>query len=177
LNFYDNLNEKYYNFINCDKITKKLDSKNITFEIEDYSNKTSEIKTISYLKKDNNNNIIDSIDFNFEVNCGKNNDIHSFSKQTAGYSYQMYYETNVPNSLPEKLIIKDSNNNNIEIKPERNNNNFYERFTIINAPFQNIKDIYENENLSNFSLNPETNDEKEGKSFKYLFTNNNNNVI
>ena len=176
LNFCDNINEKYYNFIKFDKITKKLDSNNIIFEIEDYSNKTSEIKTVSYLKKDNDDNIIDSKDFNFEVNCGKNNDIHSFSKQTEGYSYQMYYETNVPNSLPEKFVIKDNNNKNIEIKPERNNNNFYERFTIINAPYQNIKDIYENKNLSNFVLNPDTNKEKEGKSIKYLFTNNKNTI-
>ena len=80
----------------------------------------------------------------------------------------MYYETNVPNLLLEKFIIKDSNNENIEIKPERNNNNFYEWFTIINAPFQNIKDIYENENLSNFSLNPDTNKEKEGKNIKFI---------
>ena len=176
LSFCDNINEKYYNFIKFDKITKKLDSNNIIFEIEDYSNKTSEIKTVSYLKKDNDDNIIDSKDFNFEVNCGKNNDIHSFSKQTEGYSYQMYYETNVPNSLPEKFVIKDNNNKNIEIKPERNNNNFYERFTIINAPYQNIKDIYENKNLSNFVLNPDTNKEKEGKSIKYLFTNNKNTI-
>ena len=176
LNFHDNLEEKYYNFIEFDGIIKQLNNNNIIFEIDDHSNKTSEIKTISYLKKDKNNNIIDNKNFNFEVNCGKENLIHSFSKKTAGYSYQMYFETNVPNSLPEKYVIKDINEKNIDIKPERNNNNFYERFTIINAPFQNINEFYENENLSNFSLNPETNEEKEGKSIKYLFTNNKNTI-
>lgn len=174
LNFLDNLNDKYYNFIEFDNIIKELNNNNILFEINDYSNKTSEIKTISYQKKDNNNTIIDKIDFNLEINSGKKNTFDSFSKKTAGYSYQIYYETNVPNSLPEKLIIKDSNNKNIEIKPEKNNNDFYERFTIINSPSQDIKEIFEDENLSAFSLNQEINKEKQEKSIKYLFSNNNN---
>ena len=54
-------------------------------------------------KKDKNNYIIDKIDFHFEINCGKKNNIDSFSKKTQEYSYQMYYEMNVLNSLPEKI--------------------------------------------------------------------------
>ena len=176
INFADDIKDKYYDSMKCDKITKEINKKSITFELDDYSNKTSEIKTITYLKKDTNKNIIDQEDFHFEINTGKNNNVDSLSTKTDGYSYQLYFETNNKNILPETYTIKDANKRDIIIKPEKNENEFYERFTILNVPFQNIKENYENKNLSNFSLNDKKGQEIKEKSFKYLFINNNNKI-
>ena len=173
INFADEIKDKYYDSVKYDKIIKEINKKSITFELDDYSNKTSEIKTITYLKKDTNKNIIDQEDFHFEINTGKNNNVDSLSTKTDGYSYQLYFETNNKNTLPETYTIKDANKRDIIIKPEKNENEFYERFTILNVPFQNIKENYENKNLSNFSLNDKKDQEIKEKSFKYLFINNN----
>ena len=174
VNFIDDLNNKYYDSIKYDDIIKEIKNNNITFEVDDYSNKTSEIKTITYQKKNINNQIIEQTDFHIEINCGKKNNVDSLSTKTDGYSYQLYFESDDKKFLPQNYVIKDEQNSDISIKPENNENEFCERFTIINVPNQNIKENYQNKNLVNFKLNKENNQENEEKSFKYLFTNNNN---
>ena len=101
VNFIDDLKDKYYDLIKCDNITREINDNKILLEFDDYSNKTSEIKTITYQKKDEKNNIIDQIDFHLEINNGKKNNIDSLSTKTDGYSYQLYFESSNKNSLPK----------------------------------------------------------------------------
>ena len=176
LNFVDYLKDKYYTSVQYDEITKEIKGNNLTFEINENTNRSIEIKEISFLKKDENNNIIDKAEFTFEINIGKKNKINSLSKKTEGFSYQIYYESYEKESLPKIFKIKDENNLDINIEPENNENEFFERFTIINVPYQNIIKNEDNNDLHNFSLNQENNQDKKEKNIKYLFTINNKNT-
>ena len=160
---------------NINNIIKEINKNNIIFEIDYNSNKTSEIKSITYIKKDNNNKIIDQAEFDIEINIGKTNNVDSLSTKTEGYSYQVYFESPNIDSLPKTYIIKDNKNANITLKPEKNENGFSERFTVINVPKQDIQDIYEipdDVDLFNFSLNSNKKEEDKRKSFKYFYTQN-----
>ena len=172
VNFVDNLKDKYYDIIKCDNIIQDINANSIILELDDHSNKISEIKTITLAKKDKNNNIIEQKEFNFEVDNGKINNVDSLSAKTEGYSYQLYFESNNKDSLPKLYKIQVNNKIDIDIKPDYNENEFYERFTIINVPYQKIQENEKNA-LNDFSLNGENIQDNE-KSFKYLFTINNN---
>ena len=107
LNFLD-FNEKYYNRVKCDKITKEINEKNMILEIDDNSNKSVEIKTLIF-EKINENNIVEcQKQFNLEVNIGKINKFDSLLKKNEGYSYQIYYQSIDKDSLPKKYKIKMS---------------------------------------------------------------------
>ena len=170
LNFLD-YDVKYYNIIKCDKITKEIQTNNLFFEFDEDNYKSIDIKTLIY-ERVINNKVEYSSKFNLEINVGKNNNFDSLLKKTEGYSYQIYCESNNRNLLPEEYRIVDVDGKIIKIKPERNENELNERFSIINVPFQNIKEIHE-KNLSSFSLNPENKNDIE-KSLKYLFLINEN---
>jgi len=80
LNFLD-FNEKYYNRVKCDKITKEINEKNMILEIDDNPNKSVEIKTLIF-EKINENNIFEcQKQFNLEVNIGKINKFDSLLKK------------------------------------------------------------------------------------------------
>ena len=169
LNFLD-FNEKYYNRVKCDKVTKEINDKKMILEIDDNPYKNVEIKTLIF-EKINENKIVEvQKQFNLEVNIGKLNIFDSLLKKNEGYSYQFYYQSTDKDLLPKKYQIKDANNEVYEVYPENNKNEFYQRFTIINVPFQNIEENYKIDNLSQFSLNEEKKDEENGKSLKYLFS-------
>ena len=169
LNFLD-FNEKYYNRAICDKVTKEINEKNIILEIDDNPYKNVEIKTLIFQKINENKIVECQKQFNLEVNIGKLNKFDSLLKKNEGYAYQFYYQSTDKDLLPKKYQIKDVNNEVYEVYPENNENEFYQRFTIINVPFQNIEENYKIDNLSKFSLNEENKEEENGESLKYLFS-------
>ena len=151
--YYDriNINNSDYIDIIDEKIKDNIFSFNINskdksllFEQKFILEKTRKIMDNDNKNDNNINNIIveDSYEFNLEVNKGRINRFPGFLKKEGGFTYQLHFQTKKDTLLPEKVKIKLSNNNFMEIDDfESFDNKLKKRITIINAVKQDFIEI------------------------------------
>lgn len=136
--FYDN-ETKYYNRIKINDAYYDINNKNIKTPIKYEEKSILFSQEISY-ERVIQGKTLDSYKFNLELDKGKIYHLIS-SSDKCGFSYEFYIQSTNEEDLPQSINIKYKDKI-IEMKnPDKNGNKLKERFTIINFPKQNIKEI------------------------------------
>ena len=148
--------QRYYNKIKVNNDSFNINQNVIKFNI-DSTNKNEIFEQKFIYEKTEDNEIINSYEFILEVNKGKKNCFCSFLKEKGKHSYQIYFQSNDKNNLPEDINVKMNEKESIKINIFDNyDNNLRKRITIINAIeqdlFKKLKNMKENKIKDNKNL-------------------------
>ena len=146
LNFLD-INDLYYNRIKVTdnyyiNIKQNINKDTLKFKLDSNENNIIFEQKFVY-EKVNEKNVIESFyEFILEIKKGCTNRFSSYLKKNGGYSYQLYFQSKIENSLPKKIKLKVDNNNFVEISNFENfGNKLKNRITIINTIKQDFIEI------------------------------------
>ena len=154
----------YYNKININNKQYDINNKNVKINIEDKEKNNLFFQRITY-ERVIEEKLVDSYSFELELDKGKIYNLIS-STEKNGFSYEFYIQSINEFDLPKYLTV-EFNNGKMKINnPDKNENKLKERFTIVNFPKQDIKDI--------FGLSDDNNKFEGNNNFKYLILIDNN---
>ena len=165
VDYYQNDN-LFYNRITINNNNYEINNSKVKIKINDKGKKNVFIQNISLTKFQEGKNK-ESLHFSLEINKGKNNHINS-SCNKGGFCYQFLIKTLKKEDLPNKIPITINNNIKYLTNPDKFNNELEERFSIVNIPKQNVKNIF------NLSKEDYIDDKINDRKYLILIKNKNN---
>ena len=139
---FDEIKEKYYNRIKINDQYYEINKKSRKILITNNNELNIFLQEIFYEKLENEE-IKKTFKFCLELNKGKNNHVDSLLGN-GGFCYQFYIYSYNEEDLPLNIPIKINKNDIIyQQNADKNENKLMERFSIINVPEQNIKNIFD----------------------------------
>ena len=136
---YFDLENKYYNKIKINNKYYDINNQNIKINIEDKEKNNIFLQNITY-ERILEEKIDDSYEFDLELDRGKIYHLNS-STEKNGFSYEIYIQSIKEINLPKEITLEFKDKKLVLDNPDKNGNKLKERFTIINFPQQDIKNI------------------------------------